>query len=76
MAKFKVNGEAPFQVLSHSFGISESNEGYTLNYSADGIDWTEWSEGTPANETCYVNFIPYGAYFKLAGNNSEVTIIY
>ena len=33
----KIKGEAPFQVLSHSFIVSPSEEGYTLNYSADGI---------------------------------------
>ena len=72
----KINGETPFQVLAHSFGISQSNEGYTLNYSADGITWTSWTDATPANEDCFVNDFPFGAFFKLVGNASEVQIIY
>lgn len=72
----KIQGEQGFQVNAHSFGISQSNEGYTLNYSADGRTWTPWTEATPANEDCFVNDFPFGAYFKLVGNNSEVQIIY
>lgn len=76
MAKFKITGEEAFSVLSHSFGVSQSAEGYTLNYSSDGINWTAWSEDTPANEDLFVNFVPFGSFFKLVGNQSEVEIIY
>lgn len=72
----KITGERPFQVLAHSFGVSASNEKYTLNYSADGITWTEWDEPTPANEVLFVTNVPKSCYFKLVGNNSEVTITY
>lgn len=72
----KVSGETPFSVLSHSFGVSQSAEGYTLNYSSDGITWTAYSEATPANEDLFVNGVPFGSFFKLAGNASEVQIIY
>lgn len=76
MAKFKITGEEAFSVLSHSFGVSQSNESYVLNYSSNGIDWTAWSEETPALEDLFVSGVPYGSYFKLVGNASEVQIIY
>ena len=76
MAMFKVSGETAFQVLSHSFSVSQSESGYTLNYSGDGIHWTAYDEATPANEDLIVNGIAFGQYIKLAGNTSEVTIIY
>lgn len=72
----KIQGEQAFQVNAHFFGISQSNEGYTLAYSADAITWTMWSEATPASEDCFVSNFPFGAYFKLVGNQSEVQIIY
>ena len=77
MAKIKVSGETPFQIsVAHSMGISPSSEGYTLNYSADGFSYTAWDEATPANENTFVINFPKGAYFKLVGNASEVTVTY
>ncbi len=76
MKDFKITGEAPFQVLAHSFSVSPSAEGYTLNYSADGYNYTAYTDATPANENLIVNGIACGMYFKLAGNASEVTIQY
>lgn len=72
----KINGEAPFQVTAHSFGVSASNDGYTLNYSADGVSWTAWSSATPANEVLFVVDVPKSCYFKLVGNHSEVIITF
>ena len=74
--KVKITGEQPFQVLSHSFGVSPSEEGYTLNYSADGKNYTQYSESTPADENLFVLGVPKYSYFYLEGNDSEVTIIY
>lgn len=77
MANFKISGETPFQITgAHSMGISVSSEGYTLNYSADGFTYTAWEEATPANENTFVINFPKGAYFKLVGNGSTVTITY
>lgn len=76
MAQFKINGENAFQILAHSFGVSPSESGYTLQYSANGIDYTDWEEATPANENLIVNGIAKGMYFKLSGNSSEVEIQY
>ena len=72
----KIQGEKPFQILAHSFAVSPSAEGYTLNYSADGIDFTAWADSTPADEVCMVINVAKGCYFKLVGNNSEVNIQY
>lgn len=74
--KIKVNGEDAFQVLAHSFGVSPSTEGYTLQYSADGINYTDWDEATPANENLFVINIPKFSFFKLDGNASDVIIVY
>lgn len=76
MATKIITGAQPFQVLAHSFSVSPSSEGYTLNYSANGEDYTAWTETTPANETLVVNGIAKSMWFKLVGNNSEVSITY
>lgn len=76
MAKKIISGETPFQVDAHSFSVSPSSEGYTLNYSADGVNWTAYSDATPANEVLIVNGVSFNQYIKLAGNASEVTIIW
>lgn len=69
-------GEEAFQVLAHSFSVSPSSEGYTLAYSADGVNYTQYTDATPADETLIVNGIAKGMFFKLDGNASEVVINY
>lgn len=76
MAQKKINGETPFQVLAHSFAVSYAESSYTLEYSADGYDYTEWEESTPANEVLFVVDIPKDAYFRLKGNTGDVVITY
>lgn len=76
MAKLTVEGEAPFQVLAHSFTVSPSSDGYTLQYSADGINYTSYSEATPANENLIVNGIAWGQYIRLSGNTDTVIIMF
>ena len=74
MARIKVKGEETFQILAHSFAATPSAEGYTLNYSANGEEYTAWKEATPANETLVVNGVAKLMYFKLVGNQSDVEI--
>ena len=74
MSRLKIKGEQPFQILAHSFAISPSSEGYTLNYSANGVEYTAWEEATPANEVLVVNGVAKLMYFKLVGNASDVEI--
>lgn len=75
--RIKITGEEPFQIPSaHSMGVSPSNEGYTLQYSVDGINYTDWEEATPANENLFVIGFPKYTFFKLDGNSSDVIIVY
>ena len=74
--QLKINGSNPFQIRAHSFTVSPSAEGYTLEYSADGINYTAYEEAVPANETLIVNGVAYEQYIRLNGNNSEVTVTY
>lgn len=76
MAKIKVNGEQPIQILSHSFSVSPSSSGYDLQYSADGIDYTTYDESVPADETLVVNGVAFGQFVRFSGNTDEVTVIY
>ena len=76
MAHIRVNGENAFQVLAHSFSVSPSAQGYTLQYSANGVDYTDYEEDTPANENLIVNGIGKFMFFKLKGNSSSVDVQY
>ena len=76
MAKKIIQGEQPFQVDAHSFSVSPSNEGYVLEYSADGETYTAYEEEVPAGETLIVNGVAFNQFIRLSGNDSEVTIIY
>lgn len=71
-----ISGEQPFSVLGHSFMVSPSKEQYTLSYSANGVDYTDYEEATPANENLSVYDIPSSCYFKLKGNKSDVVVSY
>lgn len=73
---FKVTGEKAFQVEAHSFAVSPSAEGYTLNYSADGVNFTACEDSTAAGDNLAVVDFARGMYFKLVGNASEVTVTY
>lgn len=72
-----VNKESKFSVDSNTFSVSPTSSGFTLNYSADGENFTAWSEPTPANENLIVNGCARGQVFKLVGNTDEnVRVIY
>ena len=75
MKKMTINGEAHFSVLAHSFSVY-SDDAYTLNYSADGINFTAWDAATPAGETLIVNGVAKGMYFYLEGNTTDAVITY
>lgn len=74
MSRIKIKGEQPFQILAHSFAATPSAEGYTLQYSATGEDFTSWTDPVPANETLVVNGVAKLMYFKLKGNQSDIEI--
>ena len=68
----KVINEEPFQVLTSSFSISPSN-GYDLEISADGENFSPlFSVGSGI--TRLVTNVASGSYYRLKGNEGEVTI--
>lgn len=73
MVKY-INGDEQFQVLAHSFSVGYTN-GYTLQYSADGVNFTSWTAATPANEVLVVNGVAKNMWFKLSGNTTTATTI-
>lgn len=74
--KMKIEKENVFGIPTTSFGVSASNSGYTLAYSADGETFTEYETPTPAGEVLIVNGTPKGFSFKLVGNTDTVYIQY
>lgn len=76
MPKFVIKGETPFIIGARNFSVGYSSTGYTLAYSVNGVDFTEWPEATPANEVCMVNGCTNGNTFKLVGNVGEVEVLY
>lgn len=72
----RILGEEVFSVPTDKFAVSKSNEGYTLNYSADGVSFTAIDKACPANEVAVYNGLAKGMVFKLVGNASEVYIQY
>lgn len=74
--EIKINGEQQFSIPTTSFAISPSAEGYTLAYSVDGVNFTEYNNATDAGTNVIVNFASKGLYFKLVGNASDVLVTY
>lgn len=69
----KITGEQPFQVLTNNFSISPSLEGYTLQISADGKQYSNlFTVG--AGVTRLVTGVAANSYYRLAGNQSQVSI--
>lgn len=69
----KIIGEQPFQVLANNFSISPSNEGYTLQISADGKQYSNlFTVG--AGVTRLVTGVAANSYYRLSGNQSNVSI--
>lgn len=75
MPRFTISRETPFLVNSRNFEIGFSSTGYTLEFSVDGENYTAWPEETPANETCMVNGVTSGGYFRLKGNGDDKVVI-
>ena len=69
----KVHGSDSFQVLTSSFSISPSEQGYVLNISANGKDFSPlFTVG--AGVTRLVTGMASGSYYKLVGNESDVVV--
>lgn len=79
MAQIKIQADASFQVLSHSFSVSPSNVPYSLEYSADGLNWSSYEDEIPQDEVLICEGCAYGQYIHLAGYepwDDEGTLIY
>ena len=79
MANVKIGADASFQVNSHSFSVSPSSQPFYLQYSADGINWTDFEDEIPADETLIVNGCAFGQFIKLDGYapyDDEGTLVY
>lgn len=70
----KVKGEKPFSVVSDSFAISPSNEGYTLQYSVEGTQWTSYEEEVPSGEVLVVAKTSKELFYRCLGNASDLTV--
>ena len=69
-----ISREEPFQVLATNFSISPSSSGYTLQISADGVNYTDlFSVG--ANITRMVTGVANGSYYRLRGNTDTGVVI-
>lgn len=73
--QIKVLDQERFKVAKNQFIVGPSANGYTLAYSADGVNFTEYTEATPAGENLIVNGVPQYAWCKLVGNQGEVDVI-
>ena len=75
MARITVNGSEVFQIPRKNFCIGYTSAGYTLNYSADGVNWTAWEKATAQNVNQIVENAPLNMYYKLAGNSQDGIVI-
>lgn len=70
-----VNGSTPFQVIRTSAAIAPTTNGYTLAYSADGINFTPYVEGTPADENLVINGLQPDMWLQLSGNTDDNVVV-
>ena len=71
--QYKITNEQPFQVLCSSFSISPSQQNYTLNISADGVNYSPLFT-VASGQTRLVTGVASGSFYKLVGNQSQVTV--
>lgn len=69
-----VSREQAFSVLATNFSISPSSSGYTLQVSADGVNYSDLF-AVGANVTRMVTGVASGSYYKLRGNTDTNVII-
>ena len=76
MAKITVHGEEVFRAQRDQFAVAPTSGGYTVAYSANGVDFTNDSDAqVPANENLvYLGSMTYG-FYKLVGNSDNVEVL-
>ena len=70
---YTIKGETPFQVLTDAFSIGPSSEGYTLQVSSDGFNYSDLFNVGP-NITRMVTGVASGSYYRMKNNASEVSV--
>lgn len=70
-----VENDEKFRALKNQFMVGTSQNGYTLAYSADGVNFTAYDTPTPAGENLIVNGAVQYSWFKLSGNTGEVVVV-
>lgn len=76
MGKISVHGEEVFRAQKDQFAVAPTEGGYTVAYSADGVNFTNDTDAVvPANENLvYLGAMQYG-YYKLVGNAGDVDVL-
>lgn len=69
-----VSREQAFSVLATNFSISPSSSGYTLQVSADGVNYSDLF-AVGANVTRMVTGVASGSFYKLRGNTDTNVIV-
>ena len=70
---YRINGEEAFQIGAPNMTISPSSQGYELQISADGYNFTTLFS-VDANTTRMVTGVANGSYYRLLGNEDEITV--
>lgn len=76
MGKISVHGEEVFRAQKDQFAVAPTEGGYTVAYSADGVNFTNDTDAVvPANENLvYLGAMQYG-WYKLVGNAGDVDVL-
>ena len=76
MAKITVHGEEVFRAQKDQFSVAPTTAGYTVAYSANGVDFTNDTDAqVPANENLvYLGAMQFG-FYKLVGNADNVEVL-
>lgn len=76
MGKVTIHGEQVFRAQRDQFAVAPSEAGYTVAYSADGVNFTNDTDAVvPAGENLvYLGAMTYG-WYKLVGNQGDVEVL-
>lgn len=70
-----ITGEEVFRCYGSSMAVASTYNDYTLNYSVDGENWTQYAETIPAGENLIVTDLVSGVYLRLVGNTNTNLIV-
>ena len=76
MGKISVHGEEVFRAQKDQFAVAPTEGGYTVAYSADGVNFTNDTDAVvPAHENLvYLGAMQYG-YYKLVGLTGDAEVL-